>query len=228
LSVRSKQSLKPAGASPAGTRGPNRGGQLSAGLETKAQIVRAAIDTVKAHGFAGASARTIARTGGFNQALIFYHFGTVNRLLLAALDETSAQRMARYEAAVAGARALPDLMREAAEIYREDLRSGHIKVLAELIAASSTHPELGPEIVRRVEPWIDFTRDAIARMVAGSPFEALVPAEDLAYAVVALFLGVELLTHMDAGGSRGERLIDSGTRAATLLAPLVGLGGEAL
>ena len=199
--------------------------QRSERIPTKGRIVRAAIETLKDRGFAGASARTIAKTGGFNQALIFYHFGSVNQLLLAALDETSAERMALYEEAVRKAQTLPDLMRQAAEIYREDLRSGHIKVLAELIAGSSAYPELGPEIVQRVEPWIAFTREAIVRVAAGSPFEALVPAEDAAYAVVALFLGVELLTHMERSGTRAGGLIDSGTRVALLLAPLLGITG---
>jgi AcrR family transcriptional regulator len=53
---------------------------------TKLEIVEAAVETLKTAGFHGSSAREIARTGGFNQALIFYHFGTVRQLLLAALD----------------------------------------------------------------------------------------------------------------------------------------------
>ena len=62
---------------------------------TKERIVVAALETLKEEGFAGTSARAIARRGNFNQALIFYHFGTLNDLLLAALDRTSAERMAR-------------------------------------------------------------------------------------------------------------------------------------
>ena len=48
------------------------------GQATKARIVAAAIETLKTDGFAGASARAIAKAGGFNQALVFYHFGSVN------------------------------------------------------------------------------------------------------------------------------------------------------
>ena len=59
---------------------------------TKLQIAEAALETLKTNGFAGASARTIAHTGGFNQALIFYHFGSVQNALLAALDLISERR----------------------------------------------------------------------------------------------------------------------------------------
>ena len=42
---------------------------------TKQGLVEAAIETLKAEGFAGASARAIAGRAGCNQALVFYHFG---------------------------------------------------------------------------------------------------------------------------------------------------------
>ena len=66
---------------------------------TKRSLVAAAIETLKTEGFAGASARAIAARAGCNQALIFYHFGSVVTLLLAALDEVSASRLERYSAA---------------------------------------------------------------------------------------------------------------------------------
>jgi AcrR family transcriptional regulator len=40
-------------------------------------------------GFAGASAREIARRADCNQALVFYHFGSVTELLLAGLDDST-------------------------------------------------------------------------------------------------------------------------------------------
>jgi AcrR family transcriptional regulator len=187
-------------------------------VSTRTRIVAAAIRTLKERGFAGASARAIAHTGGFNQALIFYHFGTVNDLLLAALDETSAQRMRRYRGALQEIRTVPELLGQAARIYREDLESGHIKVLAELIAGASSSPSLGPEIVARIEPWVAFTEEALERVLAGSALESLVPTQDLAFTVVALYLGVELLAHLNGQLARAEQLIDSGSRLASLFA----------
>src|SRR5436309_1681751 len=82
--------------------------------------VEAAIRTLRERGFAGASVRAIAQTGGFNQALVFYHFGTVNNLLLAALDATSSRRMERYRAVTESITTLPELMEKAVVVYRED------------------------------------------------------------------------------------------------------------
>ena len=191
------------------------------GSDTRDRIVEAAIHTLKERGFSGASARAIARAGGFNQALIFYHFGSVNDLLLAALDATSARRMERYRNAIGSIRTLPELLQQAAVIYREDLESGHTKVLAELISGASSEHSLGPQVVARIEPWVAFAEEAIGRVIKRSPVESLVPVEDVAFAVVALYLGVELLAHLNGQLERVDRLIDAGNRLALLFAGMV-------
>lgn len=187
------------------------------GEETKERIVEATLAVLKRHGYAGASARSIAAEGGFNQALIFYHFGSIRNVLLAALDRTSAERMAAYRAAAAGASDVDALVAVAGRIYREDLASGHITVIAELIAGASADPELGPEIVSRIAPWIDFAREQIDRVIGGSPLGQLVPAEDAAYAIVAQFLGLEMLTHLDGSTERAERLFQLAASFAGIL-----------
>lgn len=45
---------------------------------TRAKLLAAAADTVREQGAAAASARVIAARAEVNQALIFYHFGTVS------------------------------------------------------------------------------------------------------------------------------------------------------
>ena len=189
------------------------------GQATRQRIVDAAIETLQREGFAGTSARAVARTGGFNQALVFYHFGSMTELLLAALDETAEQRMARYREALAGVDDLPHLLELAGRIYREDLDAGHMTVLAEVIAGASAMPELGPEVVARLEPWIDLTADALGHTLRGSPLDGLVPISELAFAVVALYLGLELLTHLQGDPSRADALFAA---AGTLGAPFLG------
>ena len=186
--------------------------QPKKGAVTRGKIVAAALRTLTQEGFSGASARTIAARGGFNQALVFYHFGSVHNLLLAALDATSEQRMERYESAIAGARSLPEMIRVAREIYREDLESGHITVLSEMIAGSITDPELGPQVTLRMEPWIDLAERAIERAIAETPFAGSLPARDIAFAVVAFYIGVDLLTALDGDRSRAESLFNMAER----------------
>src|SRR5437868_5766212 len=99
---------------------------------TRNRMLDAALETLRRDGFARTSARAIARTGNFNQALIFYHFGSVNDLLLAALDGISRERMLRYQEVLPEASGLVELARLARQLYLEDVDSGHSTVLAEL------------------------------------------------------------------------------------------------
>src|SRR5947209_16710934 len=115
---------------------PSRVGkeQSGAAADTRRRLVDAAIDSLREDGFSGASARTIAARAGCNQGLVFYHFGSVADLLLAALDEVSDRRLAEYGAAVDGVHSPKELVAVATDIFREDLEHGYVKVLAEMIA----------------------------------------------------------------------------------------------
>jgi len=184
---------------------------------TRQRIVEAAAQTIKERGFAATSARAIASTGGFNQALVFYHFGSVNDLLLAALDRTSEVRMSRYKLAVDAVTTLPELLAVASEAYREDLAGGHIKVLAELIAGASAVPELKPQIAARMEPWIALTEEAVDRVMGTSALAPLVSSRVLAFAIVSLYLGAAMLTHLSDDPAPAESLFRTGTKVGGLL-----------
>ena len=205
--------------------GPNGAVARSIREGTRQRIVEAAVQTIKERGFAATSARAIAATGGFNQALVFYHFGSMNDLLVAALDHTSTVRMARYRAAIDSVDTLPELLAVASEAYREDLAGGHIKVLAEMIAGASAMPELGPEIAARMQPWIAFTEEAVVRVMAGSSLCPLVPSRDLAFAIVSLYLGAAMLSHLAGDPEPAESLFRTGTRVSPLF-ELVTLRGS--
>src|SRR5207302_6815708 len=186
--------------------------------ETRQRIIDAALETVRHEGIVGASARAIARTGGFNQALIFYHFGSVNDLLLAAVDYMSDLRMTRYDERLAEVSTLPELVAVAKGLHAEDVEGGHIRVLSQLVAGSSSSPELAKQLLRRFDPWIEVVEGAITRVVAGTPYEGVLPVKGLAFVVAALFLGIELMTHLDRDDSHAESLY----RTIDLMAGLVG------
>jgi AcrR family transcriptional regulator len=187
---------------------------------TKDRIIEAALQTLKDEGFAGTSARAIARRGDFNQALIFYHFGTLSDLLLAALDRTSEMRMARYREAMKEISTVEDAVRVATDLYREDLSSGHITVISEMIAGSLERPDLGPQIVERMQPWISLTTDAVESMLGSLGATGIAPAPTVAYAIVALFLGINLLSHLEKDTATTEALFDAGKKLASLLTQL--------
>jgi AcrR family transcriptional regulator len=179
--------------------------------------VDAAIETLRAEGFAGASARAIAARAGCNQALVFYHFGSVASLLLAALDAVSAARLARYGAAVERAASPAELVEVAAAIFAEDIEAGHVTVLVEMIAGAASTPGLGAEVAARIAPWRDFARKAIDSVVGRTPLASLLPSGELAHGAVALYLGLELLSHLDGDRAAALSLFERAKQVAPLV-----------
>lgn len=201
--------------------GPRTGPRRGPGGGTREQVVQAALDTLRSDGFANASARTIARTGGFTPALIFYYFGSLDGLLLAALDATSEAQWARYEPLVTSSATLEELAARALTLYREDLEAGHVTVVAELVGASIARPALRQEIANRAQRWADLAETAIGRAVKGSPLADLLSPRDLATAVITGYLGLHLYHHMDPDGTRIDALFGLARRAAPLIAPML-------
>jgi AcrR family transcriptional regulator len=209
--------------------GTNTDEQADPGLGgTKLKLAEAALETLKTKGFAGASAREIASAGSFNQALIFYHFGSVEKLLLAALDLVSNRRMQAYEAAFEQARTVPELASLARRIYAEDLENGYVTVLGEMVAGGVSNAALGSEVVARLQPWIDMVERKLRELLAGSLFESMIPPRDVAFAIIALYLGIDMLGHLEGNHARAESLLDLGVRYAPLAAVLLpsGRAGE--
>jgi AcrR family transcriptional regulator len=179
--------------------------------------VEAAIETLKDEGFAGTSARAISERAGLNQALIFYHFGSVVNLLLAALDSVSNDRMVKFSAAINNVSSPTDLTNIAAQIFRDDLDSGHVTVLAEMIAGASSVEGLGVEVATRLSPWFTFAEEAIEKSFGDSPLASLLPSSDVAYVIVALYLGFEMLTHLDGNREPALRIFGHAQQLVTLL-----------
>lgn len=185
--------------------------------QTRAALVQAAVAALRENGFAGASAREIAQRAGCNQALIFYHFGTVARLQLAALDFVSAARDERYRAMVAEAKGLTGLVRAARSVFDEDLDQGHVTVLVEMIAAAQFSPELRPEVAARIRPWREFAAGTVRDALAGSPAARLLPPDELAHGIVAMYLGLELLANLEGEREPALALFDRAGKIASLL-----------
>ncbi|HVX22889.1 MAG TPA: TetR/AcrR family transcriptional regulator [Acidimicrobiales bacterium] len=190
--------------------------------DTRRALVQAAVEALRDNGFGGASAREIAQRAGCNQGLVFYHFGSVANLLLAALDQVSEDRLARYAEAVAAPRGLAGLVAAARAVFEEDLAAGHIAVLAEMMAGASSTPGLGAEVAARIAPWRAFAADAVRSALAGTPLAQVAPPEEVAHGIVALYLGLEMLAHLDGDPAPALALFDRAGQVAALLGAVGG------
>lgn len=196
------------------------------GEETRVKIIAATIETLSSHGITGASARAIARTGGFNQALIFYHFGSVEGLLVAAAKAEGEVRAKRYAERFAEVRALPELVTIARDVHDIEQATGSVNVLTQMLAGAASSPMLRQGVFESMAPWLTLVEEAVARVVEGSGLPPLIPIRDLAFAVASLFIGLELMTTLDESGERAESLFDSIEMFAALFSQLVSNSGS--
>jgi AcrR family transcriptional regulator len=188
---------------------------------TRERIIEAAIETLHEEGFAATTARAIARRGGFNQALIFYHFGSVPALLLEAFSATSEAQVAKYRAAASEVGSLSDLIEIARRLHAEDLDSGAVTAVTQLMAAAASEPDVGRAMLERFEQWIGLVQDALERSIADVPFAPLLPARHAAYAICAMFLGIELMSRLDPERSEAEAVFDMMGAVAAIAAEVL-------
>ena len=201
-------------------------GRSAAGSDTRQRILDAALTTLTEEGIAGTSARAIAARGDFNQALIFYHFGTVPDLIVAAARSLSEARLSRYRQRLDEVTSLSDLAAVAAELHEQDVSNGHVTVLAQVLAGASSFPAIRADVLSVFEPWMQLVEDVVRRLAKDSPFGFLVPAEDIAFAVSGLFVGIELLVSLDDDEEREQRLFAMFEGVAALLEGLMQLSRQ--
>jgi AcrR family transcriptional regulator len=178
-----------------------------AGDRRRARIVDAALQTLRAEGYAGVSVRAIAATGDFSPALVFYHFGSVDALLLAVLDRVSSERLTRYQVHLREVSSLAALAAAMEELYSEDLQLGQLTAVQEIVGAMAFDSQLGPEIVDRMQPWMSFAEELARRIVAGSALAGLIDPAVIGSAVIALYLGLEIVARMRGGDTSGSRAL---------------------
>ncbi len=190
------------------------------GQETKDKILDAALATVQSEGLVGTSARAIAKMGDFNQALVFYHFGSVEELLLAALQRANARRMARFEERLRELDNLPDLVQIGRELHASPDDPDHA-ALSAIVAGWSSSSELGHEVLATLQPWNDLMAAALRRVLAEHPLGKFVPTEELAYALAGLFLGIEMMGRLEPDEKRTEAVFAALAGLATFAGPVL-------
>ncbi|MFD5570073.1 TetR/AcrR family transcriptional regulator [Streptomyces cadmiisoli] len=191
-------------------------------LETKNKLLEGALRTLTEQGIAKTSARTIAATAGVNQALVFYHFGSVDELLSAACHYGAEQAVARFRLRLATATSLAELLAVGREIHEQERAGGHVALLGQLLAGAQTHAGLGPATAAGLDLWITEIEGALVRILAATPFGEFVDPRGLARAVAASFVGIELYEGVDEDGARAA--LDALEQLGALVAALEDLG----
>src|SRR6476660_1266585 len=112
-------------------------------IETNIALLDAAKKVLRQKGYSGFSTRDVAAEAGVPLSQIHYHFGSKQGLMLALFDYLNAQLLDRQSAMFHDSSlSLSQRWDKACDYLDEDIGSGYVRVLQELIAASWSDPEV--------------------------------------------------------------------------------------
>jgi AcrR family transcriptional regulator len=164
---------------------------------SRRKLIDAAVEVLRTRGIAGTSAGAIATEAGLNQALVFDHFGTVDGLVEAACRESTAERVKVYHDRFLAVTSLRGLLSLARQLNVAERDAGNVAVLAQVLAAAQQDPGLASAARDSLRLWVAEIEAVLRRVLADSPVSELASPADLAPAVAAAFIGIELYEGVD-------------------------------
>jgi len=158
--------------------------------DTPVQILEAARGCLLADGYAKLSTRKVADAAGVRLSQIHYHFGSRQGLVLALLDHENARLVGRQRQMYTADAPLWKRYEQACDFLDDDIASGYVRVLQEMIAAGWSDTTVAKQVLGLMQSW-----QTVLEEVASSTRARLGPltAEDAAALVGMSFLGGEAL-----------------------------------
>ena len=159
---------------------------------TRTSILDAARSVLRERGYASLSTREIAAVAGVPLSQIHYHFGSKEGMVLALFEYMNAQLLDRQKAMFADpSLTLSEQWERACDYLDDDLATGYVRVLQELLAAGWTNPEIGRVVRDGVMGWIELLTDLARRAQDNCGSLGPFTPEDIAALVGAAFIGME-------------------------------------
>lgn len=161
------------------------------GAATRAAILDATLLRLIEDGYARLNLRDIAQQAGVNHALINYHFGSKQQLVLAVLDAANQRLIERQERMYAQTVPASEKWRQACVYYEDDLRSGFVRLTMEMMVASFTDETLRREFVPRMLAWHRLIDEEVAQTIARHGLELPVSARAIGAFISCFWVGME-------------------------------------
>jgi AcrR family transcriptional regulator len=162
--------------------------------ETGTTLLEAAKTVLRQKGYAGLSTRDVATAAGVPLSQIHYHFGSKQGMVLALFEHLNAQPLDRQTAMFSNpALKLSEQWDLACGYLDEDIASGYVRTLQELIAAGFADAEVARVVRAGLIGWFDLLAE-LARK-AERQFGNLGPfsAEEIGALISSAFIGAESL-----------------------------------
>lgn len=136
-----------------------------AAADTRASILVAARARLLADGYANLTTRAVAEAAEVPLSQIHYHFGSRQQLILALLEAENARLLERQRSMYAGQEPLWRRWERACDFLDEDLESGYVRVLQEMIAAGWSDPEVAAAVREFLGGWFRLLTEVAEREV---------------------------------------------------------------
>jgi AcrR family transcriptional regulator len=149
---------------------------------------------LRQNGHSGLATRDVAAAAGVPLSQIHYHFGSKQGLMLALFDYLNAQLLDRQNAMFHDSKlTLSQQWARACDYLDEDINSGYVRVLQELIAASWADPAVAKVVRTGLMGWFELIADVARR--AERELGGLGPfsATEIAALISGAFIGGESL-----------------------------------
>ena len=185
--------------------------------ETQQQLMAAALEVMGTKGMEGATARAIADQAGVNQSLIFYHFGSVTQLLIAAVNDMSDTRFAVYEIALSKATTIDDLLKITFEVFEEDRHGPSYVVLSQMVSGAQNVAEIATALEPLFEKFIALTKTSLQRILGDIELPVGLTFDDIAIGIISLFLGVRLIGSIPKYDNNVDSLLKKVQNAGPLI-----------
>jgi AcrR family transcriptional regulator len=163
----------------------------SDGANTRDLILQAARRRLVESGYANLNVRDIARDAGVNHALIGYHFHGKQQLVLAVLDEANTRLLERQARMYGREATAAQKWEQACDFYEEDLRSGYVKLMMELMGASFHDEALRREFTPRMLAWHRLVEQGVGEFLASSGLRLPVSPRAIASWIGWFWMGME-------------------------------------
>ena len=162
-------------------------------LDTHTLILDATRSRLLVDGYAGLSTRKVAEEAGVPLSQLHYHFGSKQGLILALFEQENQRRLERQRRMYAEDLPLWQRYEQACDYLEDDLDSGYVRVLQEMLAAGWSNAEVGTAVRELLGGWFallaEVAREAERRHGPIGPFTA----EEVATLVGTTFIGAEAL-----------------------------------
>jgi AcrR family transcriptional regulator len=168
---------------------------------TRAKLLTAATESLREDGIAGLSARAIAARAGVNQALVFYHFGTVAELVDAACRQAVDQSADFYREQLGAVSSLSELLTVGRELHERERAAGNVAIMAQLMSGAQTDDALAAAANYAMTRWSLEIETVVRRVLRGNPLADIADPAGVARAISAGFIGLELYEGVDAAGA---------------------------